>query len=393
MSEKPPRRIRSVEEYSSLLEGLLRARRGAFDAITAGGDAPQGTVEFLLAAKESFESLPRRDGKFVLSSSSGSILLSLRYVLSELEKDIIFLRDGEEALVEHLCGLHEGFLAQAQGLAGKLKDQAFELYVTDRDGTINNYCEQHRSSQQSVYNAVFIERFINAIPKAVVLTSAPLEDTLGISLLRPGGRLVVAGSKGREFDAGSGAVRESFSEEQESVLGEVRGRIESLLSQDRYRAFGLIGSGFQVKCGQLTIARQDIARSIGDDLSREWLGVVRKVVDDVDPEGGSLSTEDTGLDVEIILKASESEEYDKGTGASGLRKRLGLPGDDVLVSGDTASDIPLAGAFPGAAAVFVTKDAELKERVREKAPETFFVDSPDILVYALSLAARGGARK
>lgn len=53
---------------------------------------------------------------------------------------------------------------------------SFQNLITDRDGTINNYCGRYKSSIQSAYNSVFLSCFaLFCCVNAAILTAAPLQ--------------------------------------------------------------------------------------------------------------------------------------------------------------------------------------------------------------------------
>ena len=108
---------------------------------------------------------------------------------------------GEERFFEHLADLHDGFSEQVDAAVARLEDVKLNCFITDRDGTINNYCGRYRSSIQSVYNAVFLSRFAkNNTQNPVVITSAPLKDPGIVDVsVNPEKTIVYAASKGREF--------------------------------------------------------------------------------------------------------------------------------------------------------------------------------------------------
>lgn len=173
------------------------------------------------------------------------------------------------------------------------------------------------------------------------------------------------------------------------------GRINAILQTDSYRKFALIGSGFQRKVGQLTVARQDSARNVDAKESEAFLAEVRRLTAAVDP--ANLRIEDTGLDIEVHLAVAEeagAREFDKGDGLRFVLDELRADVRDapVLVCGDTASDVPLVTAAlecAGSAnvtAVFVTEYEEVRERVRGTGAQAFFVTKPDALVGALYLS-------
>ncbi|TVQ27671.1 MAG: trehalose 6-phosphate synthase, partial [Spirochaetaceae bacterium] len=172
-------------------------------------------------------------------------------------------------------------------------------------------------------------------------------------------------------------------------------RIDRLLSRPEFATFALIGSGLQHKHGQTTVARQDIHGSIPDDLSEEFLESVQSTVRDVDPEGTIFGVEDTGKDVEIMLTVDGGRRFSKGDGLSYLNDALGLglSQSPCLICGDTSSDLPMVekavelGGRDRTAAVFVTRDEDLRRRVSAVLDRSHFVSTPDVLVAALHLLA------
>ena len=55
-------------------------------------------------------------------------------------------------------------------------DACFHNLITDRDGTINNYCDRYKSSIQSAYNSIFLTSFCRTnCTNAVILSAAPLQ--------------------------------------------------------------------------------------------------------------------------------------------------------------------------------------------------------------------------
>jgi len=167
-----------------------------------------------------------------------------------------------------------------------------------------------------------------------------------------------------------------------------------MVSCSEYEKYTLIGSGLQFKFGQTTIARQDIAGTIPEDESLKFLKHVELMVRDLDPKEENFRIEDTGKDIEIILtvKSNESDtlkDFDKGDGVDFLDNDLGLNLKDgnVLICGDTASDLPVitkaiekdANVF----SIFVTKDEVLKNKFNSIANNGLVVSEPDSLVAIL----------
>ncbi len=331
-------------------------------------------------------------------------LFDVSYEIQELSKDLAWFDRVE---LPDVLDLSAEDRDGTRRLAERLRGGRIAHWITDRDGTINNYCGRYLSSIQSAYNSAVVDRFARALPGlALILTSAPLGGTgasaglRDLSTLPDDHAIVFAGSKGREYVAPSGRGSTPVAPQQQRSLDELAARIANILQAEAYRKFALIGSGFQEKVGQLTVARQDSARNVDADESEAFLELVRELVDAVDP--GTLRIEDTGLDIEVHLtlprdasgggEASPAREFDKGDGLrfvlDELRVKLNA-GGRVLVCGDTGSDVPLVAAAVERAgstnvtAVFVTEDEGLRARVRGATPDAFFVTKPDALLGAL----------
>jgi hypothetical protein len=253
-----------------------------------------------------------------------------------------------------------------------------------------------------VYNAVFLTRFARARARqSVILTSAPL-DAVGLADLAvtPPGAFICTGSKGREYFDREGRRRQHPIEgTQQKRLDRLNHQLDDLLAEPEHKVFTLIGSGLQHKFGQTTIARQDIAGSIPAERSERFGEEIRQLVRSVDPEDAFFRIEDTGLDIEILLTVEDGEagatrDFDKGDGVRFLNTdlRLEMGRGPCLICGDTGSDLPLLQSSldlaPETKAIFVTREDELRHRVRDLLPEAVFVGAPDTLVAALNAVAR-----
>jgi hypothetical protein len=399
--------IETIQEFYRAMQDSVPARRRAVDSILRGAPAASQGIELLDGLCRALEGLRGAEGTVELGTGglvSGRKTLSVdvSYEVSELRKDLIFLEKGEEALMAHMVELHPGFREQLSGGLEFFRSTADtpECLISDRDGTVNNYCGRYLSSVQSAYNAVFLCRFAATLRRgAVILTSAPLTDR-GLEQLTvsPPGRFVLAGSKGREYLAPSGR-RGAFpiDKDKQKRLDRLNGRLGRLLKQPRYEIFGLIGSGLQFKFGQTTVARQDIHGSIPEAESLGFRSLIRELVGDVDPRGTYFRIEDTGKDIEIILTVDGrggTRDFDKGDGILFLDDELGLElkQGGNLICGDTASDIPMVAAAidrsPATAAVFVSRDEQLQRRVRAACGQAHFLSEPDLLVCLLNQLAK-----
>ena len=404
MSRNVPKRIATLAEFYDLMDLTAAARREAVCAALSNETPPGGAVDSLARARECLSRRPGEGARRRLLVEEGlGVEADLAYEFDELEKDLIYLRDGEEALLAHLAAIHPGFAAETEALAdflaGHGPDGPWRTVLTDRDGTVNNYCGRYRSSVQPAYNAVFLCRFAAQNARdALILTSAPLRGPglIDVSVM-PMGHFHLAASKGREcLDRQGKRHAKAVPARQQTLLDMLARDVRNLLKKTANAKFGLIGSGFQVKYGQLTVARQDVTRSVPESESEAFLAEVEKLTRALDPKGRDLVIEDTGLDVEIILTVEGTgQDFDKGEAARFLDRELGLGFAEgpVLVCGDTSSDLPMIRAVaelsPAPAAVLVTKNPDLAARLPEACGTGFVVSEPDVLVTALAVSAGG----
>lgn len=393
-------RLQTLTDFYDLMERTRDVRVRATADILAG-KPPNGAAKSLENALASLEALSGEGNRRrIRLNAERDIELDLSYEISETRKDLIYLREGEAALLRHLAKLHPRFTDEVEAGRKLLADAALNCLVSDRDGTVSNYCGRYRSSIQSVYNAVFLTRFAASLSGApVVMTSAPLTGggILDVSVTPPGS-FVYAASKGREcVDLSGKRHAHPIDPQKQERLQELNDRLETLVGEERYATFGLIGSGLQFKFGQTTVARQDVNSSIDEKRSKAFLDRVKELVRDLDPEGETFRIEDTGLDIEIILTVSGEtglKDFDKGDGVAFLDQELslGLGRGPNLICGDTPSDVPMLEAAlaktKDVKALFVTRRDDLAERVRAMCPDALVVGEPDSLVAVLGALGR-----
>lgn len=400
------RDIALLQDFYELMEQTAVVRRELIADILADAPASRHHVASLRAALDNLKAIaaPEADNPFarhLALDDDHLVSVDLTYEITELARDIAYLELGEAALLTILEDKLPGLRTQTQQLAQALGGTPYRCLITDRDGTVNNYCGRYRSSIQSVYNALFLTRFVrNKTLFPIVVTSGPLTGPglLDVSVM-PEKTMIMAASKGREFIDLQGAYQAFPAEEhQTALLKTLHQRLQTLINDPTRRKFGLIGSGLQVKFGQLTVARQDISGFVPENESRAFLTDVTRLVREFDPDETRLRIEDTGLDIEIILTIESDsglKDFDKGDGVAFLDQALGL--DLVqgphLVCGDTSSDLPMLRVTmekcPETRAVFVTRKKELHQAVLKICPQALIVPEPDVLVLALNQAARG----
>jgi hypothetical protein len=404
--------IRTIQQFYALMQDSAKLRRRIVARIMEGAGADPEDCEQLGSCLESLRRIPRRHGRFELSTESpgrcrsGSrrsgngraVYLELDYEIEELEKDRIYLKEGEKALLHHFGEIHAGFHDQIDEALGFCSRMNLPLgcLISDRDGTVNNYCGRYLSSVQSTYNAVFLSRFAKrASRQAVLLTSAPLSggglEDLTVS---PPGIFVLAGSKGREYlDRRGRRGALAIEADKQKMLERLNRRLAELLRDPRYELYGLIGSGLQFKFGQTTVARQDIYGSIPEADSEGFARVIQEMIREIDPDRLYFRTEDTGKDIEIILTVEGEaglRDFDKGDGILFLDSELGLGLNrrGTLVCGDTSSDIPMITAAMNRSrdlwTIFVTQEQTLQQAVRDTCERAHFVSEPDVLVCLLN---------
>ncbi len=370
--------------------------------LRAGNKVAQEQINSLKNALFSLENIPATGTqKTLLLDEVKKIDVDLTYETEELKKDIFFLENGEKNFFGYLENIHSDFTKQVEAGVKKLESLDFKCFITDRDGTINNYCGRYRSSIQSIYNAVFITRFAKQkTEKPIIITSAPLKNPGIVDVsVNPENTIIYAASKGREFIDLQGLRRTyPIEKNKQRLIKKLNQKLSDLLLESDLEKFTLIGSGLQFKFGQTTIARQDINGSIPEDESDKFLKIIKELVAEIDPSGNNFKIEDTGLDIEIILtiedSASGARDFDKGDGVRYLDSALGLSisKGPHLICGDTGSDVPMLEAAVKESdetwSVFVTRDRALAERVSATCSNSITVPEPDMLVAILACLSR-----
>lgn len=393
--------IDTLKSFYNLMAQTRKVRCDIVNQLLSFNSVSKGQYDALQSALRSLEMCLKEEHKTTLKiDGSEDIDVDLTYEITELKKDIYYLENGEDKFISYLESMHPNFSSHVQNGVALLKGKYFNCFITDRDGTTNNYCGRYRSSIQSIYNAVFLTRFAkNATSNPIIITSAPLKDIgiVNVSTI-PDKVIIYAASKGREFIDLSG-TRKSYpvDNQKQQLIGRLNRELSQLIKEPAYEKFSMIGSGLQLKFGQTTIARQDINDSILEAKSKAFLALVENIVKKLDPAGENFRIEDTGLDIEIILTISDEKvglkDFDKADAVKYLDKELnlGLGKGPHLICGDTGSDVPMLEAVMESTddtwSVFVTQNPELADRVRAVCPNALTVPEPDILISILNQLA------
>ena len=392
-----PFKIETLQQFYTLMEGTKKAREKCVQQYLQNQSISSELITSLTEALEALEAIPQKEGKYsLLLSKTKTIFLDLSYEIGELKKDLLYLKHSPKTFYEYLSSIHSQFANQVQEGEKVLKGISWGNFITDRDGTINNYCGRYKSSIQSIYNSIFLTSFAQkCADHSVILTSAPLDKGGLVDIsINPKQVFIYAGSKGREYLDSKGKRNQlSINKEEKNKLKTLNTMLTNLIAQPQYELFSLIGSGLQFKFGQTTISRQDIYHSIPAEESALFFEKVNNIVNEIDPEKEFFRLEDTGLDIEILLtmkRGERSKAFDKGDGVSFLNQelQLGLEKGPNLICGDTKSDVSMVAASmektPNTWGVFVTKDPSLQQEVKKICPQSLFVSEPDVLISILN---------
>jgi hypothetical protein len=240
--------------------------------------------------------------------------------LKERHEAELATKDWVETTVPHWDEICEKTLSVLEAVANTQNEDSscrgdespFRNLVTDRDGTTNNYCDRYSSSVQSAYNAAWLGHFAQECTvNATIITAAPLggrpsaEGLLELDVA-PRGIFTYTGSKGREyFSSTQQRVLEAdvLPNEQRELVEELHRRLLALCTDPMNIKFLGIGSGLQRKFGEVTMARNDPAGTVPDHDSRRFMAAVRKLKEELDPEGTSLDLHDTGTDMELFPRS------------------------------------------------------------------------------------------
>ncbi len=128
--------ILTLSGFYLLMDGLAVVRRRLTSAVLSGEEPSSADIDTLENSLKELKQLPRRDGQYQLAlgpeSGSGLLGVDLKYEMGELAKDLIYLRDGEDALVASMAAATPGFVREVEVLAGYVGNESYACFVTDR---------------------------------------------------------------------------------------------------------------------------------------------------------------------------------------------------------------------------------------------------------------------
>ena len=172
--------IRTLKELYQLKAETRELREPVVRNIIKQRVVGQSCVESLKNALYSLETIYIDDDtghRLLRLDGMKQIEVDLTYEIRELQKDIYYLEYGEDKFIDYLAKFIPEFRGYVNEGFHKLRGKHFNAFITDRDGTTNNYCGRYRSSVQPIYNSVFLSRFAkNCCKYPLIITSAPLKD-------------------------------------------------------------------------------------------------------------------------------------------------------------------------------------------------------------------------
>jgi hypothetical protein len=395
-----PRPLTSLDAFAALMTETVALRRIAAAAIRAGRPVAPEIPAALLQAWADLEAATGRDGRVELELGEDQVFrLDLSEERRQLENDVIYLRDGREALLKQLGKRHHGLRDAVRRGLKDVTGQDVGVFLCDFDAALRAPGQRFVTAVQPAWNAVALTRFAMARSRRPLLWSeAPLAGP-GIADLAtvPPQTFCYAASLGRQYkdaDGRDGATPLSL--EKASLLESINARLAMLLADPSWRAFAFLGSGLQFRRGETIIARQDTLESIGEEASLALLEHVHDIVDAVDPERRHFRVEDDGLDVAVTPTATHQDVWLDFSPAEGLRAAdaalaLGFDqGPHLACCGGQAGLAlleALAGFTKDLRCIFVTDRDDLGHRALDACPKTTVVGHPDVAAAILSAAA------
>ena len=385
----------SLEDLKQLLVHAATARRAAAAAVLAGRPVPPEAMAVIARLTADLRRCAGRDHVAALShSEDASLRLDLGSEIEQLENDALYLEDGREALRKRLGKRRPGLGDAVRRGLKTIAGETFNTLICDADALFRPAGHRLATSFQPAWNAVAAGRFAMARSRHPVLWSdAPLPSLLARAALPPQ-TFAYAGSLGREWQTAAGNQGQAaLSREKHELTQAMAERIISLMASSDRLPFLWIGSGLQLRQGEISIARQDAARSIDEDDSLTLLEHIHDAVDAIDPQRQHFRVDDDGHDVTITPTSANRDLWNDFSPAEGLRNidqalGLDLTTGPHLVCAAGSPGVALLAALaahtPNLRAILVTDRDDLAARATAICPHVAIVRHPDTMASILS---------
>lgn len=304
--------------------------------------------------------------KYIKSSNQAYIWEDISFdfdfspVVSELESDIIFLKNSEYS-----------------GFESPLK--SYDYVFIDRDGTFVPEFDHYALSFQSLRSAFWLNILAENNREVVILSSTSVKDYgyryKTISFFN----LIQAGSNGTRFiKKDKNLIEYKFNSMQSYVLNNIKLKIQEIYNTDDFKNFLLVGNGLQFKNGKIFISYRDRFKSCPIYYSFQLKDLVYKIVKTFDPLKENIWVYDNGKTITIGLLDERLRYFDKEQGVRFLLKHYCVTSiDRALVIGNSNSDYKMINGLKQIAYVidsyFVTNDDVLKGKVKNSSDSAVFL--------------------
>ncbi|TMS33386.1 hypothetical protein L596_001134 [Steinernema carpocapsae] len=416
-----PVEVKTLDDFYGLMMRTRDVRRQIVERVLKGIPIQSHFAVSLTNAKDSLAlSCSGISKQLVLRTSAEEnsaevARFDIKNELEEFEKDLTFIKFIQsddvynvEQFVDTLQVYHpvsvDCFRAEVIAVVDLLYDaDHFQYFFTDRDGTLKSYSCSYPASIQPAYSGVIQAQFARRCAQTcAIVTTAPLMNVGVLDVCTiPEGYYYYGASVGREWfiDPSNKFKDTSIPESHIQLLDKVLLAINLLLEDPEYKHFAWIGSGLQKHYGHLTIAHQDVYKSVSPESANQLSKRIREIVDQLDPTGHVLTMTNSETDLKILLKAKLSGEvFNKGHGLKLLAQNMhcDLSKGNILLSGDSETDLPmlefcLKENSQNVYTVWVTVNEVLQKKVSDLCNsynnhKYAFVSCPEVLLGAMAQA-------
>ncbi|KAK0393542.1 hypothetical protein QR680_000265 [Steinernema hermaphroditum] len=416
-----PVEVKTLDDFYGLMMRTRDVRRQIVERVLKGIPIQSHFAVSLTNARDSLAlSCSHKSKQLVLRTSAEEnsaevARFDIKNELDEFEKDLSFIKFIQsddvynvEQFVDTLQIYHpvsvDQFREEVINVVDLLYDaDHFQYFFTDRDGTLKSYSCSYPASIQPAYSGVIQAQFARRCAQTcAIVTTAPLMNVGVLDVCTiPEGYYYYGASVGREWfiDPSNKFKDTSIPEQDLQLLDQVLQEINHLLEDPEYKHFAWIGSGLQKHYGHLTIAHQDVYKSVSPESANQLLKRIHTIVEGVDPTGNVLVIRSSETDIKVLLKAKLSGEvFNKGHGLKLLAQNMhcDLSKGNILLSGDSETDLPmleycLKENSQSVYTVWVTANEALQKKVsdlchRYNNHKFAFVSCPEVLLGAMAQA-------